>query len=345
MKNPTTIRSLLGTPGRDKVILSTLFFVASIGVSTGFVHPTRPIQLTATTTTTNEPLWSGTVLFASDVALDNDKTVTKVNQQRLSNGDVQNTKPSSTLSSSSSSSSSSSHELDDCFPGRDENSRFECHESVTIWRDFQTTGPAPIEENIRAMADVTSRIASVGGINGGTYFAKHIARSAYFVSNAILGNAAYQLHEQLVARRRTDQSSETVSTATATTTTANTASRGSLPLLPLGMSGEIATRIILEALMSYEQDYEWIQKGVYREPWDMVLGHRQSNVANVVTQTGRFMRETIQVLSKRNRATFQDKQVAFFGKDGSISRTSALYPKYYQNAFHYQTDGTNTVER
>lgn len=310
MKIPTRRRTIY-TSLRDNA-LATLLVVAYIGAATGFVNPT-PCQ------TTNGRFWPGT-LFASVLV---DETVTEA--------DRDGSRLPTTLSSSSSSSDDQGSDFDNCFPGRDENSKFDCHGSVAIWSNFQATRFSPFDENMRAISDIASRFSTMG-INGGTYFAKHVARSAYFTVNALLGNAAFQLHERLVAGRGggTGQSSGAAATAS-----------GGSPLLPLGMSGDIASRIVLEAMMSYEQDYEWIQRGVYREPWDMASGHRQSNPVNVLTQTGRLVRESIQTLSRRNRGTAQDKQVAFFGKDGS-GNPPALYPEYYQNAFHYQTDGTNT---
>jgi ubiquinone/menaquinone biosynthesis C-methylase UbiE len=104
------------------------------------------------------------------------------------------------------------------------------------------------------------------------------------------------------------------------------------------MNSATASRLLLEALLSYEQDYQWIRRGVYREPWDMTLRHRQSNPRNILKQTGRFVREAIGTLGRRNSATEKDKQVKFFGKSNG-AKDSSLYPEYYQNAFHYQTDG------
>lgn len=215
------------------------------------------------------------------------------------------------------------NDFDHCFPGRDENSKFDCDDSVGFWRNFQTTESAPLDENVRAMSQVATRFLTTGP-NGGAYFAKHFARSGYFVVNALFGNAAFQLHERLFGGGTGPSSGAT--------------GKGGFALLPIGLSGDIASRILLEAFLSYEQDYEWIQRGTYREPWDMTLGNRQSSPTNVLTQTGRFMRESVGALSRRNRATDKDRQVAFFGNGTSAS---AFYPKYYQNAFHYQTDGTN----
>jgi hypothetical protein len=291
------------------IFLPILLFVAIIGASNGFVDPT-PFHTTSVRVDTS-------ALLASVLG---DETVTESHQ--MSTTEVSKQPP--TISSSS---NDLRRTLEDYFPGRDENARFDCHDSVAIWRNFQATRFATFDENVRAISNVAAHFSTLGP-TGGTYFAKHVARSAYFVVNALLGNAAFQLHERLAGRGGTKQSS------------AANAGGGAIRLLPLGMSGDVASRILLEAFMSYEQDYEWIRRGVYREPWDMMLGHRQSNLVNVLTQTGRLMRESIRTLAKRNQGTEQDKQVAFFGK-GGVGIPPSLYPKYYQNAFHYQTDGTN----
>lgn len=118
----------------------------------------------------------------------------------------------------------------------------------------------------------------------------------------------------------------------------------------MGLSGDVASRLVLEALLCYEQDYfEWIASGAYREPWDMkTLRHRQSNPVNVVTQTGRFVREAVGTLGRRSRGTEDDKKVKFFSGNASSARTTTttkaqqrneLYPDYYQTAFHFQGDG------
>jgi ubiquinone/menaquinone biosynthesis C-methylase UbiE len=101
------------------------------------------------------------------------------------------------------------------------------------------------------------------------------------------------------------------------------------------MDSAVASRLVLEAAISYEQDYERIRSGDYREPWDMVPGHRQSSPINVVTQTGRFIQEAIGTLGRRARMREADKEVWISDSDFA----PGLYPDYYKNAFHYQTDG------
>jgi ubiquinone/menaquinone biosynthesis C-methylase UbiE len=216
-------------------------------------------------------------------------------------------------------------------PGQDENTLFDCDPSVQFWRDFQSTGYATSQKNIRDMFDIATRFSSLGS-TGTLYFARHVARSGYFIVNALLGNFAFDVHERFISNRPNGEAEDARFTG-----------------MLSNLNSVAATRLILEALICYEQDYEWIRLGTYKEPWDMQIGHRQSNPIQVATQTGRFIREAVGTLARRKRATDNDKKVSFFGKGvtnnypssngGRKSVVNDLYPSYYQNAFHYQTDG------
>lgn len=222
---------------------------------------------------------------------------------------------------------------ENCFPGRDENERFRCDPSVTFWRDFQNTGVQPsVQDNIRDMATIAQRFVSAER-ESSSYFVRHLGRTGYFVINAILGDAAYQFSK----RNSNDKGNAPITSAV----------RGPLPM---GMSGEVGSRLILEALLCYEQDYfDFVAKKVYKEPWDMAsLSHRQSNPFNVLDQTSRFVREAVGTLSRRSRGKEEDREVRFFKSNKSTTPTttdigtpnkSKLYPEYYQTAFHYQGEG------
>jgi len=232
---------------------------------------------------------------------------------------------------------------DNCFPGRDENDRFQCDPSVAFWRNFQALdGDVSHEENLfsaqhnlREMASIAQKF--VGSAKGGpsSYFGRHLGRTAYFAMNAALGDAAFKYSNR---NNENDDAPITM-----------TARKGPLPM---GMSSQHASRLLLETLLCYEEDYfKGIAKGFYREPWDMVsLNHRQSNPINALAQTSRFVREAVGTLGRRSRGTDQDKLVGFFNSKKSSTTTTTttttkeadgikLYPDYYQTAFHYQGDG------
>lgn len=204
-------------------------------------------------------------------------------------------------------------------PGLRENEIFDCDSSVEFWREFgNQNNPRTLQSNIADIAAVASRFAAQGP-DALRYLLRHTGRSSYFVGNALLGNLGYQLHERFV-KSNNDKS-----------TTAS--SNGSV--LPFGLGGTVASRMILEAYLCYEQDYELIAEGKYAEPWDMKsFRHRQSNPANVLRQTNRFVNEAIGTLGRRYRQNDEDKNIWI-----TDSASPKLYPDYYRTAFHYQTDG------
>mmetsp|Transcript_13850 Transcript_13850/g.30079 ORF Transcript_13850/g.30079 Transcript_13850/m.30079 type:complete len:340 (-) Transcript_13850:49-1068(-) len=106
--------------------------------------------------------------------------------------------------------------------------------------------------------------------------------------------------------------------------------------MPFDLDSRVATRLVLEAFLSYEQDYVMIEEDQYREPWDMKSNHRQSSPVNVLTQTSRFVDEAIGTLARRRRQRDEDKRIRIPDDDGVFS---SLYPDYYRTAFHYQSDG------
>jgi hypothetical protein len=214
-------------------------------------------------------------------------------------------------------------------PGLAENSKFDCDESVAWWRDFQSAGLGTVEDNLNEMSQVASRFVAMGP-QAQSFFVRHLGRSSYFVVNALLGMTAFQLHERLVRGRDESDNIKEMKRDKA---------------IGLDVTTDVGSRLFLEALLSYEQDYQWIRKGVYREPWDMSLANRQASPVNLVTQSSRFVREAIGTLVRRSSGKEDDKKVKYFGTKGQVRANENLnfYPEYYQNAFHYQTDGMSDV--
>jgi hypothetical protein len=210
-------------------------------------------------------------------------------------------------------------------PGLAENSKFDCHESVAFWRDFQSAGFGTVEDNLNEMSRVASRFAAMGP-QAQSFFVRHLGRSAYFAVNALLGTTAFQLHERLVRGRDESDDIKVMKRDKA---------------MALDVTTDVGSRLFLEALLSYEQDYQWIRNAVYREPWDMTPANRQASPVNLVTQSSRFVREAIGTLGRRSSGTEDDKKVKYFGTSDRPRKNGKynFYPEYYQNAFHYQTDG------
>lgn len=194
-------------------------------------------------------------------------------------------------------------------PGFDENILFTCDPSVDFWREFQRNGLESAEKNVQSIAEISTSFAQKGP-TALWYWIRHAGRSGYFLSNALLANLGFTLHERVIQGETAD----------------------GISVLNLDTSS--ASRIILEAFLSYQQDYATIEAGITREPWDMKVGHRQSNPINFLTQTSRFVDEAIGTLSRKRRARKEDKEIWI-----SNDSTPGLYPDYYRNAFHYQSDG------
>ena len=198
-------------------------------------------------------------------------------------------------------------------PGIQENSLFKCDDNVEYWSNFQLNGQWSAQENLAEMANISRRFTTSGDGDKIAYWLKHVGRSGYFFTNAALGSIASGLHERFVANNNDNVENK---------------KNG---ILPFNMNSSIATRLLLEAFICYEQDYEKISDGTYKQPWDMEAGNRQSSPLNVITSTSRFVNEAIGTLARRNRQTAKDRSIWIASPN--------LYPKYYQTAFHYQTDG------
>lgn len=72
--------------------------------------------------------------------------------------------------------------------GAIENSKFKCGETVQFWKDFQRDGFASAQENAIELAAIAARFAQKGP-DGIDFLARHVARSGYFITNALLGTA------------------------------------------------------------------------------------------------------------------------------------------------------------
>ena len=202
-------------------------------------------------------------------------------------------------------------------PGLQENDLFGLDISVLKWQNFQRHGPASTSENVAEIAAVASRIVT----KDPAYAAAHGLRVSYFTANAVLGTLAFELHERL---RNSGASGDTASV----TSIAGFGNVGGL-----GIDGTVASRLILEALMCFEQDLEAITAGEYKHPWDAAtLSHRQYTPQFAMRQTSRFISEAVGTLGRRSRGDPADIGVWMSAADG-------LYPDYYLNNYHYQTDG------
>ena len=217
----------------------------------------------------------------------------------------------STLESPTTAHSSITETTQPSSPAEIENVKFECDETVQFWQDFQRDGFASVQDNVRELAAIASRFAAKGP-DGIDFWLRHVARLGYFATNAVLGTVGSTIHERLVG------GGESVDP-------------GDPGLVSPLANAPVVSRLVLEAALCFEQDYDRIRAGAYKKPFDMYVSTRQSSPLNVVTQTSRFVNEAIGTLARRKR---QEKDTWF-----TNTPASDLYPDYYKTAFHYQTDG------
>ena len=213
-------------------------------------------------------------------------------------------------------------------PGSDEAAKFRCDDSVSVWRNFENGRVSTAAENVRAIVDTVSKYTVPGSphhsLASAAHWAKHVGRTGYFTANAMAGSLAYSMASGGDAQKSGSGASGDAPID------APVPPRGGIG--GMGIDGQIASRLLLEAVLVYEQDWLRVASGEINAPWDMQLGHRQTTLPYALAQSARFVREAVSTLSRRDRATAEDRQIW-------LGAASDLYPDYYRNAFHYQTDG------
>lgn len=202
------------------------------------------------------------------------------------------------------------------FPADDDAKRFQLHWSVDMWRTFypskwlESIGDqsAPVPDRIRAFTDTLTSAVSTAGILGSTeaarYWAYHLTRSGFFMLQG--------LASLLVTRAAAGRDTE----APALTRFEEMVRRS--------WSGPTT-----EAMLMFWQDHENIKEGRYVLPWDMTTpGHRQYNPLFVLQRGAAFLQEAVATLRRRDA-----------GVPDQVWLKSGFLPEYYQETFHYQSDG------
>lgn len=117
------------------------------------------------------------------------------------------------------------------------------------------------------------------------------------------------------------------------------------PTLSRARAGAAAAeRLVSEAVQVYAQDLKRVNDGTHRAPYDMDPRHRQFNPAFVADKSLRFASEARSTLRKHAAATKQrlareGEGSAPTSEETRVWLSSPLYPDYYLNTFHWQTDG------
>lgn len=221
-------------------------------------------------------------------------------------------------------------------PVEKENELFACGPSVEKWGEGQMKGIAawnPPEPQIQLAEGLTAAVqkfvnslqrslSQAKSNRDRLYWGYHVARASFFAGLGIAGYTA----ATIAGRSQGISGSGLVSTNGTTGSLANTAAN-------------YAFRFD-ESLLTFEQDLANIKNGFYKMPWDMEMGfsHRQVRPTYWISKAGLLVREASSILQRSWRQKDEDKNVWFFTDQNGRSGES-IYPDYYRNNFHYQTDG------
>eukprot|EP00747_Dinoflagellata_sp_TGD_P164010 gnl/TRDRNA2_/TRDRNA2_183362_c0_seq1.p1 gnl/TRDRNA2_/TRDRNA2_183362_c0~~gnl/TRDRNA2_/TRDRNA2_183362_c0_seq1.p1 ORF type:complete len:569 (-),score=121.94 gnl/TRDRNA2_/TRDRNA2_183362_c0_seq1:49-1755(-) len=195
--------------------------------------------------------------------------------------------------------------------GEAEDKHFNCDESVTFWKTYQ--GGKGAGETLQEAVSIASSIAGQGTL-GQQYALTHGLRTGYMATNAVLGTLAFEF-----TRRISGAEEE------------SNLFRGGSGILSRGLSPavDLLSSFLLEAALCFRQDFRAVESGLFKAPWDMFTpSHRQYTPQYAADKTARFMNEAIQTLGRRADEA-----------PPGVWLESPLYPDYYKNDFHYQTDG------
>lgn len=178
-------------------------------------------------------------------------------------------------------------------------------ESVGFWKEWSHDDT---KSSSTSFSDILSQIAAATKTPADArYWAYHVFRSGWF-----LGQGAAGVLASTLAGRGEDP-----------------------PSLARARAGVgAAERLVNEAVQVYTQDLGRINSGVHKPPYDMDPRHRQFNPAFVADRTVRFLSEAKSTLEKHTSSAKQEHPT-----DSKVWLNSPLYPDYYLNTFHYQTDG------
>ncbi|CAJ1934853.1 unnamed protein product [Cylindrotheca closterium] len=224
-------------------------------------------------------------------------------------------------------------------PGLREDSVFDCDGSVQYWKDFQSEGN---DGNLQRLVQILSEEANTDNL-ARAYWASHLLRTGYFTMNAALGSVFSDVHERFIASRDSrnaknkEENTENISPIFANDN----------DMTNRLINSDIPSRLLLEAFRVYYQDYQYVKDGLLKFPWDALVqsrsgiqlntNHRQSNPIFALQETAASIFESVAIFSRRNK---QSSKGVFLSQPKKSDDVGALlYPDYYLNDFHYQTDG------
>jgi ubiquinone/menaquinone biosynthesis C-methylase UbiE len=216
-------------------------------------------------------------------------------------------------------------------PGLREDHVFDCDESVVFWKEFQSEGN---QRNLQKALVTIINEANRSNM-ARAYWTSHIIRTGFFSVNAALGTVVSDLQEQLIANRNGKEIEADDTKGVLFGVTGGMAQRLA--------NSDVPSRLLREVSLAYSQDYKYVKEGLLKFPWDALirenglqLSHRQASPLFALTETLGTIQESVAIFSRRNKksskGTFMDKT------------SNSVYPDYYLNDFHYQTDGWMSSE-
>jgi len=194
-------------------------------------------------------------------------------------------------------------------PGQLDNQRFQLHSSVARWESWrpflkESLDVSPLEA-LRASLDRLREAGAFSDAIGMQYWAYHLARMGFFATQGVASVALSSLAG--------------VDTERVVGFSLTTPRKAGVPL----------TTLVSEAASMFKQDLECVRAGEYRLPWDMSTpGHRQRNPVYMARKAVEYFQEATGVLGRRER-----------GKPEDVWLDSDMYPDYYRQTYHFQTDG------
>lgn len=194
-------------------------------------------------------------------------------------------------------------------PASYERENFPCDTSVSFWKEYNMDNSMLERDFLEKIASISQKFVSRGG-EALNYWMRHNIRTGYFFSNAVLGVMASRLS---FVQNNVEEPDNGFTKVLA--------------------KPQVIVRLLAEAALTYDQDWENIANGKYKLPHDMYTLNQQQNPLFVAEQTGRYIQEAVGTLTRRTMARQQDKDIWL------TAVQSDLYPDYYKTAFHYQTDG------
>lgn len=190
-------------------------------------------------------------------------------------------------------------------------------ESVAFWRAWRLDDAAAGSSgsgsggggNGGGLSMLRDRLAtnlSSDPVTAAQYFSYHAVRTSFFMLNAYAG--------LFYADRARQGAGDAMPNGMSTSSV-----QSALPSLGYNL-GEVSAM--------YLQDFENIRRGEYKLPWDASVRHRQSNPLFIANKVRNFVGEAARTLQRRVNQQSED-----------VWMKSSLYPEYYLNTWHYQSDG------